>query len=60
MDLGIRGKTAIVAASSKGIGKAVAQKFAEEGCNVVICSRTKNDLIGTANEIKNKTGIEPL
>lgn len=60
MDLGIKGKTAVVTASSKGIGKAVAQKFSEEGCNVVICSRTKNDLINTANEIKNKTGHEPF
>ncbi len=60
MNFGIKGKTALVAASSKGIGKAVALAFAEEGCNVVICSRTKNDLINTANEIKNKTGNEPL
>jgi len=39
MDLGLRGKTAIVAASSKGLGRAVAQALASEGASVVMCSR---------------------
>jgi 3-oxoacyl-[acyl-carrier protein] reductase len=39
MDLGIRGRTAMVAAASRGIGKAVAVGLAEEGCRVSVCAR---------------------
>jgi 3-oxoacyl-[acyl-carrier protein] reductase len=60
LELGIRGKTALITASSKGIGKAIAEGFAAEGCNVAICSRTKTNLIETAREIKLKYGIEPF
>lgn len=60
MDLGIKDKVALVAASSTGIGKAVAEAFAEEGCNIAICSRTKETLIDTARDIKNKFHIEPF
>jgi len=60
MDLGIKGKTAIVTASSSGIGKAVVEALADEGCNVAICSRTKETLIETAREIKSKFNIEPF
>jgi 3-oxoacyl-[acyl-carrier protein] reductase len=52
MDLGIAGKTAIVAAASKGIGKAVALGLAGEGANVSICSRNYSDLLQTASEIE--------
>jgi len=40
MDLGLRGKTAIVAAASQGLGKGVARALAAEGANVVMFSRT--------------------
>ncbi|MFZ2865392.1 MAG: SDR family oxidoreductase [Ignavibacteriaceae bacterium] len=60
MELGIKGKTALITASSKGIGKAIAEGLAAEGCNVAICSRTKTTLIETAREIKIKYGIEPF
>ena len=39
MDLGLKGKIAIVAASSKGLGKAIAMGLAEEGAKVAICAR---------------------
>jgi len=39
MDLGLRGKTALVTGGSKGIGRAVARTLAAEGARVVICSR---------------------
>jgi 3-oxoacyl-[acyl-carrier protein] reductase len=60
MNLGLKGKTVLVTASSKGIGKAVASMFASEECNVAICSRKKEELIKTAAEIKSKHNIEPF
>ncbi len=60
MDLGLKGKSALVTASSKGIGKAIAESLAAEGCQVAICSRNKEDLITTAKEIKEKYNSEPI
>jgi 3-oxoacyl-[acyl-carrier protein] reductase len=60
MNLGLNGKTALVTASSKGIGKAVAEELASEGCNVAICSRTREDLINTSNDLKRKFGVDVL
>ena len=60
MDLGIRDKVAIVAASSRGLGKAVALGLAEEGVKLTICSREKESLEKTAEEIRAKTGVEVL
>ncbi len=54
MDLGLNGKTALVTASSKGIGKAVAELLASEGCRVAICSRSKQNLENTAAEIRKR------
>ena len=39
MDLGLRGKVALVAAASKGLGRAVAEELAAEGAKLAICSR---------------------
>jgi len=44
MDFGISGKTAIIGASSQGLGKACAIELAREGCNTVICGRTAETL----------------
>lgn len=44
MDLGIRGRTALVCAASKGLGKACAQALADEGVNLVITARGRDDL----------------
>lgn len=60
MDLGIKGKTALITASSTGIGKAVAEAFAAEGCNIAICSRSKETLIDTSRDIKLKFNTEPF
>ena len=51
MDLGLKGRVAIVAAASKGLGRAAAEEFAKEGCEVAICARTAANLERTANEI---------
>jgi 3-oxoacyl-[acyl-carrier protein] reductase len=51
MDLGLRNKIALVAASSQGLGRAVAESFAREGATIVICSRNKKALSEAAVEI---------
>jgi 3-oxoacyl-[acyl-carrier protein] reductase len=51
MDLGIRGKTALVCAASKGLGKGCAVALAREGVNLVITARGKEALEATAAEI---------
>ncbi|GAB5409360.1 MAG: SDR family oxidoreductase [Balneolaceae bacterium] len=56
MDLGIKDRKALIMASSKGLGKAVATELAEEGATVMLCSRTESDLIATKKEIETKTG----
>lgn len=55
MDLELSNKTAIVTAASRGIGKACAMRLAQEGANVVICARNREDLIKTADEIATTT-----
>jgi 3-oxoacyl-[acyl-carrier protein] reductase len=60
MDLGLRGKTALVTAASKGMGKACALGFAGEGARVAMCARTENDLRAAAEEVRSKTGAEVL
>ena len=60
MEYGLKGKTALVTASSRGIGKATAEALASEKCNIAICSRSKSDLIETSKEISTKYGIDPL
>jgi 3-oxoacyl-[acyl-carrier protein] reductase len=44
MDLGLRGKTAIVTGATRGIGRAIAETFADEGCDVGICARSKESV----------------
>ena len=56
MDLGIRGKVALVCAASKGLGRATAHALAAEGCKVAICGRDKATLEATARELSELTG----
>ena len=58
MDLGIRGRTAIVCASSQGLGKACAYALAEAGVTLVINGRNRALLDQTAEEIRQGTGAE--
>jgi 3-oxoacyl-[acyl-carrier protein] reductase len=60
MDLGLKGRAALVTAGSKGIGRACAMGLAAEGARVAICARTEADLKAAAEEIRAKTGTEVL
>ena len=56
MDFGLKGKHALVAGGGRGIGKAIARELAREGVDVVIASRTLDQLEKTAREIEDETG----
>lgn len=58
MDFGLRDKIALVAAASKGLGKAVALELAREGATVAICARNKETLLKAREEIAAATGQE--
>ena len=57
MDLGIKGRKAIVCAASKGLGRACAMSLAREGVDLVITARTEAELKRTAEEIHRATGV---
>ena len=54
MNLGLKGKVALVTGANRGIGKCCALTLADEGCHVVICSRGQEALDQTAEELKGK------
>ena len=58
MDFGLKGKNALVVASSKGIGRAVAEGLLREGCNVAVCSRSRENLENSFKE--NRYNNNPL
>ncbi len=60
MDLGLRGKVALVCAASRGLGKACAEVLAEEGARVAICGRNRAKLEQTAKEIFELAKIDVL
>ena len=55
MDLGLKDKTAFIAASSQGLGKSVALELAQEGAQVIICGRNTANLEKAKQEIEKKT-----
>jgi 3-oxoacyl-[acyl-carrier protein] reductase len=60
MNLGLKGKVAIVAASSQGIGRATAEAFASEGCKVALCARNQQTLSEAADNIRRRYRAEVL
>ena len=54
MDLGVRGKTALITGGSKGIGLAAAECLAAEGCGVILVSRTQAALDAAAEQIRTR------
>lgn len=56
MDLGIKGRKAIVCASSEGLGKGCAMALAQAGCEVIVNARTEATVAATVSELKEATG----
>ena len=60
METGLKGRVALIAASSQGIGRATAETFAAEGCRVAMCARDEARLQAAAEGIRVKYGAEVL
>ncbi len=60
MDLGLKGKVALVTAASKGMGRACALGLAAEGARVAVCARNEGELKTAADEMRTRTKAEVL
>jgi NAD(P)-dependent dehydrogenase (short-subunit alcohol dehydrogenase family) len=60
LELGLKGRIAIISGGSEGMGRAAAEKLASEGVRVAICARRKDVLDRAADEIRKATGGEVL
>ena len=58
MDLGLRGRTAIVGGATSGLGRASAEALAAEGCHILIWSRDETRLAATAEELRAAHGVD--
>jgi 3-oxoacyl-[acyl-carrier protein] reductase len=54
MDLGLKGKAAVVTGGSRGIGRAIADLLAEEGCDVAICARNPEQVAAAVKDLEAK------
>ena len=60
MDLGLKNRVALVAASSQGLGLATAEAFAAEGCRVAMCARNQQTLAAGADKIRQQHHVDVL
>ena len=60
MDLGLRGKVALVVASSKGLGRAVAEELAAEGARIAMCARGEDELSRARDEIATNHDVDVI
>ena len=58
LELGLKGRTALITGGSKGIGRAIARGLAREGVNLVLLARGQELLDRTAEEIRKETGVK--
>ena len=58
MNLGLKDRVALIAASSQGIGRATAEAFAAEGCRVAMCARNQQTLQAAAEKIREQYSVE--
>ncbi len=54
MDLGLAGKKAVITGGTRGIGRAIAELLADEGCDVAICARSEEAIVATVDALKTK------
>ena len=59
MDLGLKGRVALVCASSRGLGRAAAEALAAEGADLILCARGEEDLMDAAKDIE-ATGVRAV
>ena len=60
MDLGIRGKVALVTAASRGLGRAIAEELGAEGASLVMCARGKEALDEAVESVRSSSGVQVL
>ncbi len=60
MDLGLRGKVSLVAAASRGLGRAIAEELAAEGASLVMCARGEEALTEASEAVRTATGVDVL
>lgn len=58
MDLGLKGKTAVVSGASRGLGMYTAKALAREGANLVLCARGKEEVEAVSSQLKTDTGVD--
>jgi 3-oxoacyl-[acyl-carrier protein] reductase len=60
MDFGLKGKVALVGGASQGLGRAIAEELAAEGCDVALIARSKDKLEAAASELSARFGVRTL
>src|SRR5436309_15773435 len=60
MELGLKGRNAVITGGTRGIGKSIARALAKEGVNVVLLARSREALERTAEEIRRDSGVQAI